>query len=133
MGGVGTRQNVLSPDTFAQRLFDIHLDNRYLEEIRFLAAAGDAITCISGRTAAYRRSAVVPVLGDLENETFWGKACISGDDKRLTHLVQGAGWRVRYQERAQVYTPGFPGLKSFMKQRLRWTRNSWARRFTRHV
>lgn len=125
VGGVGTRQNVLKPKTVAQRLFDIHLDSRYLEEIRFLAAAGDALTCLSGRTAAYRRSAVLPLLDDLLNETFWGKPCISGDDKRLTHLVQAHGWRVRYQENARVYTPGAAGMRSFLKQRLRWTRNSW--------
>ncbi|HEX6387192.1 MAG TPA: glycosyltransferase, partial [Anaerolineae bacterium] len=58
VGGVGTRQNVLKAQTLAQRLFDIHLDSRYFDEIRFLAAAGDAVTCLSGRTAAYRRSAV---------------------------------------------------------------------------
>lgn len=125
VGGVGTRQNVLQPRTLAQRLFDIHLDSRYLEEIKFLAAAGDALTCLSGRTAAYRRSVVLPLLDDLVNETFWGKLCISGDDKRLTHLVQAQGWRTCYQESARVYTPGFPAMRNFLKQRLRWTRNSW--------
>jgi cellulose synthase/poly-beta-1,6-N-acetylglucosamine synthase-like glycosyltransferase len=125
VGGVGTRQNVLEPRTVAQRLFDIHLDSRYLEEITFLAASGDALTCLSGRTAAYRRSAVLPLLNDLVGETFWGKHCISGDDKRLTHLVQARGWRVRYQADARVYTPGAPDMRRFLKQRLRWTRNSW--------
>lgn len=125
VGGVGTRQSVLKPETLAQKLFDIHLDSRYFDEIRFLAAAGNAITCISGRTAVYRRSAVAPMLDDLLNETFWGKQVISGDDKRLTHLVQAKGWLVRYQENARVYTPGTPAMKGFLKQRLRWARNSW--------
>jgi parallel beta-helix repeat protein len=125
VGGVGTRQSVLEPKTVAQRLFDIHLDSRYFDEMRFLAATGDAVTCLSGRTAAYRRSAVLPQLDGLLNETFWGKPCISGDDKRLTHLVQAAGWSVRYQENARVFTPGAAEMGSFLKQRLRWTRNSW--------
>ncbi|MCB9432828.1 MAG: glycosyltransferase [Ardenticatenaceae bacterium] len=125
VGGVGTRQSVLKPETLAQKLFDIHLDSRYFDEIRFLAAAGDAITCISGRTAVYRRSAVLPLLDELLNETFWGKQVISGDDKRLTHLVQAKGWKVRYQENARVFTPGATTMKSFLKQRLRWARNSW--------
>lgn len=60
VGGVGTRQNVLKPKTLAQWLFDIHLDSRYFDEIKFLAAAGDALTCLSGRTAAYRRAAILP-------------------------------------------------------------------------
>jgi len=125
VGGVTTRQNVLAPQTIAQRLFDLYLDIRYLEEIRFLAAAGDAVTCISGRTAVYRRTAVLPLLDDLANETFWGQKVIAGDDKRLTHLVQAQGWKVRYQENARVYTPGFPQLAPFIRQRVRWARNSW--------
>ena len=125
VGGVTTRQNVLQPKTIAQRLFDLYLDIRYLEEIRFLAAAGDAVTCLSGRTAVYRRSAVLPLMDGLANETFWGQKVIAGDDKRLTHLLQAAGWKVRYQENARVYTPGMTALRQFIRQRVRWARNSW--------
>lgn len=125
VGGVTTRQNVLAPQTVAQRLFDLYLDIRYLEEIRFLAAAGDAVTCISGRTGVYRRSAILPLLDELLHETFWGQAVIAGDDKRLTNLLQAQGWKVRYQESARVYTPGFPHVAQFIRQRTRWARNSW--------
>ncbi len=125
VGGVTTRQNVLAPQTVAQRLFDLYLDIRYLEEIRFLAAAGDAVTCISGRTGVYRRSAILPLLDELLHETFWGQAVIAGDDKRLTNLLQAKGWKVRYQESARVYTPGFPYVGQFVRQRTRWARNSW--------
>ncbi|MEZ4859702.1 MAG: right-handed parallel beta-helix repeat-containing protein [Caldilineaceae bacterium] len=125
VGGVTTRQNVLAPKTIAQRLFDLYLDIRYLEEMRFLAAAGDAVTCLSGRTAVYRRAAVIPLLDDLIHETFWGQPVIAGDDKRLTHLVQAQGWKVRYQESARVYTPGAVRISTFVNQRVRWARNSW--------
>lgn len=125
VGGVTTRQNVLAPHSTAQRLFDLYLDIRYVDEIRFLTAFGDAVTCLSGRTAVYRRQAVLPVLQELNNETFFGRPVISGDDKALTLLVQGQGWKVRYQETARVYTPGATAMNSFLKQRLRWARNSW--------
>lgn len=130
VGGVTTRQSVLAPTALAQRLFDVYLDIRYIDEIRFLTAFentpfGDAVTCLSGRTAVYRRSAVLPVLDGLLQETFWGRRVISGDDKALTLLVQAHGWKVRYQETARVYTPGATEMKSFLKQRLRWARNSW--------
>lgn len=125
VGGVTTRQNVLNPHTIAQRLFDAYLDIRYMDEIRFLMTLGDAVTCISGRTAVYRRAAVMPLLDGLLNETFWGKPVISGDDKALTNLLQAQGWKVRYQENARVYTPGAPQLGFFIKQRIRWARNSW--------
>ena len=50
---------------------------------------------------------------------------ISGDDKALTNLLQAQGWKVRYQENARVYTPGAAKLGFFIKQRIRWARNSW--------
>lgn len=125
VGGVTVRQNVLAPRSIPQRLFDVYLDIRYLDEMRFLATLGDAVTCISGRTGAYRRSAVLPLLDDMLNETFLGRKVISGDDKSLTHLLQAAGWKVRYQENARVYTPGYSQWSVFLKQRLRWARNSW--------
>jgi cellulose synthase/poly-beta-1,6-N-acetylglucosamine synthase-like glycosyltransferase len=124
VAGVTTRQNVLHPKTLAQRLFDIQLDSRYFDEYPFLGAAGDALVCLSGRTAFYRRAVILPMCHDLEHETFMGKKVISGDDKRLTYLVLEQGWKVAYQKNARVFTPGMATMKSYMKQRLRWTRNS---------
>lgn len=121
--GVGTYQSVLKPKTLAQRIFDTQLDLRYHDEMPFLAAAGDALVCLSGRTAFYRRRIILPMLNDLVNETFMGKKVISGDDKRLTYLVLEAGWRVAFQSNSHVYTPGMRDIKSYLKQRLRWTRN----------
>lgn len=124
IAGVATYQSVLNPKTFAQKIFDIQLDLRYRHEYPFLAAAGNALVCLSGRTAFYRRKILVPMLPQLINETFFGKKVISGDDKRLTYLVLAAGWHVAFQSNAVVYTPGMDTLGSYIKQRLRWTRNS---------
>lgn len=135
VGGVGTRQNVELPAWrwqpeaisvyIAARIFDLYLDMRYLDEMRFLGRQGHRFTCLSGRTAAYRRTALSEtVLAGLEREFFRGREVISGDDKRLTNLVQAQGWLLRYQENARVYTHG-AGLLKYQKQRLRWTRNTW--------
>lgn len=126
IGGVSTKQNVWNPQTLAQRLFNAQLNLRYLEELPFMVAlGGSVITCFSGRTAFYRRAAVTPLLSQLLHETFWGKPVISGDDKRLTYLVEKSGWKAAYQSNAQVFTPGMAHLSQYFKQRLRWTRNSW--------
>lgn len=125
VGGVATRQNVLAPQTFAQKLFDLQLDQRYNDELPFLGATGNVLRCLSGRTAFYRRQAVTPLLDQLKHETFMGQPVISGDDKCLTYLVQGAGWKTAYQATAVVWTPGMPTFRAFLKQRLRWARNSW--------
>ncbi len=126
VGGVATRQSVLGVETFPQRVFNSLLTMRYLEELPFMVArGGTVITCISGRTAFYRRAALVPLLHDLVHETFGGLPVVSGDDKRLTYLVERAGWKVAFQQQAHVYTPGMRTWRTFLKQRLRWTRNSW--------
>lgn len=124
VAGVATYQSVLHPKTFAQKVFDIQLDLRYRHEYPFLAASGDALVCLSGRTAFYRRKVITPMLPDLVNEKFLGRPVISGDDKRLTYLVLAAGWKVAYQSTSHVYTPGMAKLGAYLKQRLRWTRNS---------
>ncbi len=125
VGGVSTRQAILDPRTIAERLFAIRLNLRYLHEFPYLAAVGDVLICLSGRTAVYRRSALLPLLDDLVNEKFLGEPCISGDDKRLTSLLQAKGWKTRFQQDAIVRTTGMPGLPAFFRQNLRWSRNSW--------
>lgn len=124
VAGVATRQSVYETSTLAQKLFDILLDSRYFDEFPFLAASGDALVCLSGRTAFYKREAILPLLSDLINETFAGKKAISGDDKRLTYLVLAKGYKVAFQQNALVKTPGMKDLKPYIQQRLRWTRNS---------
>jgi hyaluronan synthase len=125
VGGVSTRQDIYNPDTLSKKLFQINLSNRYFNEMPFLAASGDAVTCLSGRTAIYRRSAIIGFMDELVNEKFLGEQMISGDDKTLTRLVQGAGWKVKYIRDAVVYTPGFAEIKPFLLQLVRWSRNSW--------
>ena len=125
VGGVGPRQDILDTNTLARRLFNIHLDHRYFDEMTYLATVGDALTCISGRTALYRKKAIKDLCEELENETFWGSKCISGDDKCITRLVQEKGWKVRYQANARVLTPGAGDLLTLFKQQIRWTRNSY--------
>lgn len=124
VAGVATYQSVLNPKTFAQKIFDVQLDLRYMHEYPFLAAGGDALVCLSGRTAFYRRDIITPLLPQLEHEEFMGTPVISGDDKCLTYLVLAAGWKVAYQSNSHVYTPGMADLGSYLKQRLRWSRNS---------
>lgn len=125
VGGVGPRQDVLNTNTLARRLFNIHLDQRYFDEMTFIATVGNAVTCLSGRTALYRKEAIKDLCDKLENETFFGAKCISGDDKCLTRLVQEKGWKTRYQGNARVLTPGAADLTTLCKQQIRWTRNSY--------
>ncbi|TAN33898.1 glycosyltransferase [bacterium] len=125
VGGVGTRQNVYMPETSVwRRIADWMIDIRYLDYVPSQGRAG-AVACLSGRTAAYRRSAVIPILGHMEHEFFLGRLCVSGDDGRLTWLMLAAGYRTVHQSTARTLSM-FPDRPwPFLKQRLRWSRNSY--------
>lgn len=123
VGGLVARQDVLEANTLARKMFKIHLDIRYLLEFPFLATVSDALLCLSGRTAVYRRTAIIDEVDKMVNETFWGHPMISGDDKSLTHLIQANGWKTRFLRDVRVYTPGTEKIADYMKQQLRWTRN----------
>ena len=125
IGGVATRQNVYNPSGFLQRVNDMYLDYRYFDENAAQTAAGQAISCISGRTGVYRRELLLEVSDQFMSETFLGVLCMSGDDKRLTSLLLARGHRTVLQRTARVWST-FPGtLKVFFRQRLRWARNTW--------
>lgn len=125
VGGVGTRQNVYNPKGFLQRVNDMFLDYRYFDENAAQTVMGRAVSCLSGRTAVYRRALLLEVSDDFMQETFMGVPCMSGDDKRLTTLVLERGHRTYMQRSARVWST-FPGtLRIFLKQRLRWARNTW--------
>lgn len=125
VGGVGTRQKVYQRDTVWQRIADMFLDNRYEDEAPALSRMGQALSCLSGRTAAYRRALLLPLLDEFMAETFMGKPCMSGEDKRLTTLVLKNGYNTCHQGDALVWSTFPPDFQTFLKQRIRWTRNSY--------
>lgn len=125
IGGVGTRQNVYRPKGFLARITDMFLDHRYYDENACQSVVGRAVSCLSGRTAIYRRHILMDIEQDFMHETFWGVQCLSGDDKRLTTLTLERG-HLTYMQRSAVVWSTFPTTwKQFRKQRLRWARNTW--------
>ena len=125
VGGVGTRQNVYLPNSSIwRRIADWIIDLRYLDYVPATARAG-SVVCLSGRTAAYRRSAIMPVLANLEHEYFLGRRCVAGDDGRLTWLVLAQGYRTEHQDSARALSMFPATFRAFCKQRVRWSRNSY--------
>lgn len=68
---------------------------------------------------------MLPLLHNLEHEFFLGKRCVAGDDGRLTWLVLAAGYRTVYQSTARAMSMFPDSLRAFLKQRVRWSRNSY--------
>ena len=125
VGGVGTRQNVWRPANFLQRINDMFLDLRYFDENAGQTYFGQAVSCLSGRTAVYRREILLDISDEFMSETFWGRPCMSGDDKRLTCLTMIRGHKTVMQRSARVWSTFPDTFKVFFKQRLRWARNTW--------
>jgi N-acetylglucosaminyltransferase len=124
VGAVGTRQSVYQRTTSVwRRVADWMVDLRYFDYVPAMGRKG-AVVCVSGRTAAYRRSVALPVLPNLEHEFFLGRRCIAGDDGRLTWLVLGSGYKTVHQHSAHALSMFPDSFRAFVKQRIRWSRNS---------
>jgi cellulose synthase/poly-beta-1,6-N-acetylglucosamine synthase-like glycosyltransferase len=125
IGGVGTRQSVYGTKGFLARITDMFLDNRYFDENASQSLLGQAVSCLSGRTAIYRRDILLEIEAEFMEEEFWGVPCLSGDDKRLTTLTLEHGY-LTYMQRTAVVWSTFPDKwRIFFKQRVRWARNTW--------
>jgi cellulose synthase/poly-beta-1,6-N-acetylglucosamine synthase-like glycosyltransferase len=129
IGGVGTRQVMYPSDgrtpTLWERLADIYLDIRYADEVPATTRWGRAVSCLSGRTAAYRTHLLQQLREPFLTETFNGIPCMSGDDKRYTCLILQNGYHTWNQLNACVYSTFNPKFRGFVKQRIRWSRNSF--------
>jgi cellulose synthase/poly-beta-1,6-N-acetylglucosamine synthase-like glycosyltransferase len=125
VGGVGSRQHVYLPRSdIRRRVAYWMLNTRYLDYVPAMSRGG-GVACLSGRTAAYRRSVILPLLPALEREMFLGKECVAGDDGRLTWLVLAAGYRTVHQSSAHADSMLPDSWSAFFKQRVRWSRNSY--------
>ncbi|WP_432495990.1 glycosyltransferase [Kineococcus auxinigenes] len=124
VGAVSTQQNVYQRTSSVwRRIADWMVNLRYYDYAPAMGRKG-AVICVSGRTAVYRRSVVVPLLPNLEHEFFLGRRCIAGDDGRLTWLVLAAGYKTVHQSSAKAISMFPDSFRAFVKQRVRWSRNS---------
>lgn len=125
VGAVSTQQNVYDrASSVWRRIADWLVNLRYHDYVPAMGRAG-AVACVSGRTAAYRRAVVLPVVENLENEFFLGRRCIAGDDGRLTWLVLASGYKTVHQSSARAVSMFPASFRAFVKQRVRWSRNSY--------
>ncbi|KAG0163774.1 hypothetical protein DFQ28_009295 [Apophysomyces sp. BC1034] len=133
MGGVGTCQTVHAVDpnghqTVWEVLAGFRLSIRNIEVAASTHIDG-GVCCLSGRTAAYRSL----ILKDpafqygFQNDLWLGKYPLnSGDDKFLTRWMVSHGWSTFVQvcPEAELFST-FKNNWRFIKQVLRWTRNTW--------
>ena len=133
IGGVGTRQRVIdAQSTLWRRAAQAMLDAKYGGTLFPALAARGGVSLLSGRTAAYRREALLAAIPGLLGETFMGRPCVSGDDGQLTWLVLQQGYRTTFQHDAVVATMMPGDGRAFVRQRARHGRNDF-RRYLRAI
>ena len=101
---------------------------RYYVAFRFMKAAEsvfDAVTCLSGPLACYRKALVLQYLDAWLNQKFFGYPATFGDDRSLTNYIL-AEHRTGYQDAAVCSTIVPSSMRVFIRQQMRWKR-SWLR------
>jgi len=99
----------------------------YFMSFRILKAAESVfmtVSCCSGCSSAYRKSATLPVMDEWLNETFLGQPVTWGDDRALTNWLIKTGHKTIYTDLAQAYTICPDNVRQFVKQQTRW-KKSW--------
>ena len=124
IGGVTPRYHPIETRTIWQKMTDIFWDMRNYYDMPAQTAGGKALSCLSGKTALYRREILLPKMNFFLNEVILGRKKESGEDKCFTRLVQQEGWKTYYQSSAVIYSSAAPGFDQFIRQRIRWARNS---------
>jgi cellulose synthase/poly-beta-1,6-N-acetylglucosamine synthase-like glycosyltransferase len=131
VGGCGTLQRVRGKGkyrTVTEVMADMRLSMRY-REVKATTYMGGYASCISGRTASYR-TCVLRREGFRKfflEDKFMGRLQSSGDDKCLTRwLFIQPDYKMYNQvcDECCVTTTFDDGL-TFLKQTLRWARNTW--------
>jgi hypothetical protein len=108
-------------------LCDMRLSVRMLE-LMATSVVDKGASCISGRTACYLTSFIQEdaFYEAFLNEKFFGLSVVSGDDKFLTRYVMNKGGKIWHQSGKYCkLTTTFERGPRFMKQLLRWSRNTW--------
>jgi hyaluronan synthase len=82
------------------------------------------VFCTPGALSAYRADVITPHLPAWSNQTFMGRHATIGEDRALTNLVLGCGFRVVYQRKAVVLTKVPVTYTGLRKMLLRWARSN---------
>ncbi len=112
VGGVAGKIEVARPHNILTRFQGIEYETAQNMEKTAFNMLG-VISVIPGALGAWRRSAVCRVDGYASDTLV--------EDQDLTISILRLGYRIAYEARAIAYTEAPSSLRSFLKQRFRWT------------
>ena len=87
----------------------------------------NTVHVLNGECYAVRRDLAVLLQTEFTNQKFLGRLCDSGDDGWMTSLLLKYDYHTVYQATALAYTDPPSSFGQFLRQQLRWNRNSTRR------
>jgi hyaluronan synthase/N-acetylglucosaminyltransferase len=110
--------------SYLTRLVDMRYYMAFQQERASQAYFG-TVVCVSGPLGAYRRDVIERIKHPFVTQRFLGKPCTFGDDRHLTNLVLGLGYKVLYAADAHCTTEAPTTLKRYLTQQARWGKSHW--------
>jgi hyaluronan synthase/N-acetylglucosaminyltransferase len=104
------------------RLIDLRYWVAFSQERASHALFG-AVLCCSGPLSMYRRRVLTAVWPRYVSQTFRGVHCTYGDDRHLTNLVLGDGWRTDFAPYASCITTAPVTVPAYLRQQTRWNKS----------
>ncbi len=104
------------------RLVDLRYWVAFSQERASHALFG-AVLCCSGPMSMYRRRVLRTVWSRYAGQVFRGVPCTYGDDRHLTNLVLGEGWRTAFAPYAGCITSAPTTVPAYLRQQLRWNKS----------
>jgi hyaluronan synthase len=124
VGSVAGNVRVLNmADGAIPKMMDVSFTTAF-DFIRCGQSVYGGVFCTPGALSAYRAAIIEPHLTEWANQTFMGTRANIGEDRALTNLVLGCGYRVVYQRKAVVLTKmpvTYGGLRRML---IRWARSN---------
>ncbi len=126
VGGVAGNVRVLNRrGGFIPRMLSV----RYVMTFDYKRAAQSmmgkgGVLCCAGALAAYRRSAVMPILDQWLNQRWRGNPARAGEDHAMTNFILRQGLKVRFQRTAHVLTNSPTTYRGLCKMFTRWARSN---------
>jgi hyaluronan synthase/N-acetylglucosaminyltransferase len=110
----------------SRNLLTLLIDLRYwvaFNQERAAHSLFGAVLCCSGPFSVYRRDLLMRVWPRYVSQTFRGVACTFGDDRHLTNLILGEGYRTIFVPQAHCITSAPTTVPQYLTQQLRWNKS----------
>ncbi len=124
VGAVAGNVRVLNlADGAIPKMMDVSFTTSF-DFIRGGQSVYGGVFCTPGALSAYRAAVIEPHLANWANQTFMGAPANIGEDRAITNVILGCGYRVVYQRNAVVLTKIPVSYGGLQRMLVRWARSN---------